>query len=98
MLGRGVIVGSIVMLTSHRGLVKIQELILDFVRRKVRAGEAPIEGAVNLNRARGDLRPTLEMIDDDELRSLAVEALNSFAETAKGIAPEPGGVSPPRNS
>ena len=78
-----------VMLESYDRLVKIRELTLDLSKRRQASGGAPVPGGIEINSARSHARPELEMIDDDEIRRLAFEALNGFAMTSDAIAPNP---------
>lgn len=70
-----------VMLESYHGLVAIRDLTFELVQGR--------SSGIEINSARSHLRPTLGMIDDNELLQLAVQALDGFATTAHAIAPDP---------
>ena len=76
-----------VMLRSYDELTEIYRVTLDYAKRK-RVAVVPVEGALAMGIARAKVRPLLEMIDDNKLRELAAAALDSFATTAIGIAPD----------
>lgn len=76
-----------VMIASHRRLVEIRQQTLTL--SKQRAHGRPLSSAIEIDAARSFARPELEMIDDDTIRRLAVDALNGFALTAEAIAPNP---------
>jgi hypothetical protein len=76
-----------VMLESYTRLVEIRRMILKLAQR--RALGQPSSGGMEIDAARSHLVPHVEMIDDDEIRRLSVEALDGFVRTADAIAPLP---------
>jgi hypothetical protein len=78
------------MLEIHEGMTELYALVLDFAKRKREAGGVNPGGAVELMTRRFQLRLHLEMLDDDKVREIADNTLNTLASLARGMAPDPG--------
>jgi hypothetical protein len=78
------------MLEIYEGMTELYALVLDFAKRKRDAGGEAPGGAVEMMTKRFQLRLHLEMLDDDAVREIAYDTLNTSASLARGMAPDPG--------
>jgi hypothetical protein len=78
------------MLAIHEGMTELYAFILDYAKRKREAGGQTPGGAAEMMTKRFQLLLHLEMLDDDNVREIANNTLDTLANLGRGLAPGPG--------